>query len=56
MSTWRAAAVPRLRIVGRARRVANAGSPLAASFHEEAIRAVHWRNRAGRSQWPVCGT
>lgn len=40
-STWRAAG-------GR-------GLPIYASIWEQDVRAVRWRNVAGRGQWPVCG-
>lgn len=29
-------------------------SPTDASWHEQAVRAVRWRNRAGTMQWPAC--
>lgn len=41
LSTWHAAG--------------GSGSPVYASWHEQAVRAVRWRNIAGRGQWPVCG-
>jgi hypothetical protein len=31
------------------------GSPTEATWHEQAVRAVRWRNIAGAGQWPVCG-
>ena len=40
-STWRAAG-------GR-------GLPTTTSIYEQDVRAVRWRNVAGRGQWPVCG-
>jgi hypothetical protein len=29
--------------------------PDQASWHEQAVRAVRWMHRAGKSQWPACG-
>lgn len=31
------------------------GSPVDASWYEQAVRAVRWRNIAGDEQWPNCG-
>ena len=41
LSTWAAAG-------GR-------GLPSNASYYEQAVRGVRWRNIAGSGQWPVCG-
>ena len=30
------------------------GSPVDASWHEQAVRAVWWRNRTSTMQWPAC--
>jgi hypothetical protein len=30
------------------------GSPVDASWHEQAVRAVRWRNRTSTTQWPAC--
>lgn len=30
------------------------GSPVTASWHEQAVRAVAWRNKEGTMQWPAC--
>lgn len=31
------------------------GLPSDASYYEQAVRGVRWRNIAGAGQWPVCG-
>jgi hypothetical protein len=31
------------------------GSPADASWYEQAVRAVRWRDIAGAGQWPACG-
>lgn len=35
--------------------VGGSGSPAAANWLEQAVRAVHLLRRSGHGQWPVCG-